>query len=222
MVEIRVRELLEKVGVELAPRETLLIYGAPMVRKSLFSVLLAREYNLDLKILALEPSWRELKYLELMRKYIPEGSELIHLTINGLWSALFKLSRLNRSMFIIVDSLSVLADEIVKAVKRAEPLAVVSRASMLMRVVAYELKKCCINTNSIGVIICQATGAPQAFRAIAQLKPSVATRVGHYCTYMVLLEIGSEPEERILTVVANRVKPYMEGRSVVFTFSQLK
>lgn len=212
--------LLKQLGVELSPRSTLLIYGPPMAGKTALALLIARELKLPTKLLALELSWRENDYCSFIKKYAPEKMDVVY--PEDVKSIFHALRSVQKPSTIIVDSLSVLADYVSSRLTTAigyDILPLVARISPLMRVVAYEVKKTCIHTNSVGLMVAQAGGGPEAYRGISSLRPSIAQRVGHYCTYIVLLETCKDVKK--LTLVASRVRPWLEGRCIEFKFREL-
>jgi len=211
--------LLRQLGVDLSPRTTLLIYGLPMIGKTALALQLAKELGYPTKVLALELSWRKDKYRKFIKRFMPENAELVYIEKPAdFWKAFY----VSKPSTIIIDSLSVLADNIGARwlLRETDILPMVARAAPLMRAVAYVLSDVACRTNSIGIMIAQASGGPSKYRDLTMLRPSITQRVGHYCDYILLLEQVNT--KRKLMVVAARNEPWIEGRTVEFTFTELK
>ncbi|MEM4570945.1 MAG: hypothetical protein QXE66_06525 [Desulfurococcaceae archaeon] len=220
-----VRQLLEELktlGVYLEPRTVVNLYGPPMVGKSVLALHIVRELFKDSRVvvLASEPSYEEARYLRLVEESCGFLPEVRH--VKTFSQALTTLREVKDGA-LVVDSVSALADREASywLSRTSEPRVVAARVVPLTRALALAVRQWSNERGSVAVLVTHATSTAGAFRyrGVADLKPSLAMRAGHYVDYELLLTIG-DGGERVLTVVASRVAPWAEGGSLRLRFAK--
>jgi len=206
--------------VYLEPRTVINVFGPPMVGKSVLAVLLARSVAKRVVVLAAEPSYEEYKYLKLLVEATGFEPEVRHVRY---FSQARDAFRELRDCAVVVDSVSALADREMAywLGKTAEPRVVAARIVPMTRALALAARLWANEREGVVILVTHATSTAGAFkyRGIADLKPSLAMRAGHYVDYELLLTV-EEDGTRVLTVVASRTTPWAEGRQVLLKFAK--
>ncbi len=219
-------ELLKRINVDVKPGVTLLVYGEPMVGKTWFSWRLAGEFarahGKQVAVVATEPVYENRDFIDVMAR--ATGTKPMIVIEKIATKIPFLIQRL-KDYVIVVDSLGSIADWITQMLyaqspqKPVEARVVASRASPLLRQIAYTVKNIVLANGTIGILVSHSipTAGAGLYRGAFETKPAISTRVGHYLEYIVELRFGGDRFDRVLTCVANRLNPWAEGMSVTFT-----
>ena len=211
---------LSSIGVYLEPRTVINVFGPPMVGKSVLAVLLARSVAKRVVVLAAEPSYEEPRYLRFLAEAVGFEPDVRYVKYFSQTRDAF---RELRDCAVVVDSVSALADrETAYWLSRTtEPRVVAARVVPQTRALALAARLWANEREGFAVLVTHATSTAGAFRyrGLAELKPSLAMRAGHYVDYELLLTV-EEDGTRVLTVVASRTTPWAEGRQVLLKFAK--
>ena len=209
---------LGSVGVHLESRTVVNVFGPPMVGKSVLAILLARSVAKRVVVLATEPSYEEPRYLKFLAEAVGFEPDVRYVKY---FSQARDAFRELRDCAVVVDSVSALADrETAYWLSRtAEPRVVAARVVPQTRALALTARLWANEREGFAVLVTHATSTAGAFRyrGLADLKPSLAMRAGHYVDYELLLTVEDDGT-RVLTVVASRTTPWAEGKQVLFRF----
>jgi len=103
-----------------------------------------------------------------------------------------------------------------------EPRVIASRVIPTLYTVAGIFKHLVVEKNALGIMIMHAgsTAGAGKYRGLVDYRPSMAGRVAHSLDYLILMESEgpSLDSPRRLTLVASRLTPLNEGRTVRFVF----
>jgi len=217
---VGVIEALKRLGIDLAEKTIVNVFGPPMAGKSTLSLLLARELGARTTVIACEPSYEEEPFIKFLNRVV--GSDFKYdLRRVSSFAELLKTLREIREGIVIIDSLSALSDlEAQQWYERGVDTRVVAaKVIPLVRAATLRLRYLVNRFNGYGVIITHATSTAGSFkyRGRFDLRPSLAMRCGHYIDYELLLRI-TNGGYRELTVTASRTSPWIEGRSIKFRF----
>jgi hypothetical protein len=166
----------------------------------------------------------------LLRAFLPK-----HSYVNVCESApklyeymgLVRRNRIDGKVALILDSLSFIAmRETAEWNMRGvtEPRVIVARVVPVLYTVAAAFKQLVIEKRALGIVIMHAGSMAGAgkYRGLVDYRPSMAGRVAHSLDYLILMEAegSSLDSPRKLTLVASRLTPLNEGRSVKFKFRE--
>jgi len=228
--------LIHSLGIDLQPKQVVLIYGLPMVGKSVLSAILARwwaqKHDSNVTILALETAYGEEDYMQFIQRFL-QGSKFSIYVYDDIEKAQHVLlsmrymSSVHGAGAVVIDSISALADAmasyVISKTGSTEPRVIAARVSPLLRMIVRGLREVVVRRGGLGIVVAHAgsTAGTGKYRGIADWRPSLAVRAAHYITYELLLEIWERNKEyRKLTVVAARNRPWIEGNSVLFRFTE--
>jgi hypothetical protein len=224
-------DLLAKLGVSVKEDKTIGIYGPSMVGKSVFATIIAREYAGEegsVIIFGTETHYADDDYRQLLRGFLPKHSYVnVCESTPKLYEymGLVKRSRIEGKVALILDSLSFIAmretaEWNMKGV--TEPRVIVARVVPVLYTVAAAFKQLVIEKRALGIVIMHAGSMAGAgkYRGLVDYRPSMAGRVAHNLDYLILMEAegSSLDSPRKLTLVASRLTPLNEGRTVKFRF----
>jgi len=211
---------LGSVGVHLEFRTVVNVFGPPMVGKSVLAVLLARSVAKRVVVLAAEPSYEEPRYLKFLAEAVGFEPDVRYVKY---FSQARDSFRELRDCAVVVDSVSALADREAAywLTKSAEPRVIAARVVPQTRALALVARLWANEREGFVVLVTHATSTAGAFRyrGLADLKPSLAMRAGHYVDYELLLTVEDDGT-RVLTVVASRTTPWAEGRQLQLKFTK--
>jgi len=225
-------ELLAKLGVHVKPKKVIGIYGPPMVGKSVLAGIVAGEYAGDegrVFVVATERHYFDDDYMAMIRRYLPKNAEVkTVLKVDEVFKTLYALKNALRKdvtgkRVVILDSLSFVALDM-SAYYFSTGLGVRPASAQIIPVInalSAMLKSLAVSTYSLAIAIMHAgsTAGAGKFRGITGLKPSMSMRAGHAFDYLLQLDMDQKNRDnRILTVVANRVAPETEGSSIKIRF----
>ncbi len=223
--------LLAKLGVSAREGKTIGIYGPSMVGKSVLSAMVAREYAGDdgsAVVFGVENHYADEEYREVLKQFLPK-----HHYINVCESTpklyeymgLVRKARLEGRVALVLDSLSFIAmRETAEWNMRgvSEPRVIAARVIPVVYTVASAFKQLVVEKRALGIVIMHAgsTAGAGKYRGLVDYRPSMAGRVAHSLDYLILMESegASLDAPRRLTLVASRLSPINEGRSVRFKF----
>lgn len=223
--------LLGKLGISAREGKTIGVYGPSMVGKTVLAAIIAREYVGDegtAVVFGVESHYADEEYREMLKQFLPK-----HHYINICEStpklyeymSLVRRTRLEGRVALILDSLSFIAmretaEWNMKGV--TESRAIVARVVPLVYTVASAFKQLIVEKRALGIVIMHAgsTAGTGKYRGLVDYRPSMAARVAHSLDYLVLMESegASLDAPRKLTLVASRLTPIYEGRTVRFRF----
>jgi stage V sporulation protein SpoVS len=226
-------ELLGKLGVSARDGCNIGLYGPSMVGKSVFAAMIAREYVGDSGVAVVfgtEVHYVNEEYREVIERFLPR-----HRYVNVCdttprlyeYMGLVRRARLEGRVALILDSLSFIAmRETAEWHMRgvSEPRVIAARVIPLIYTVASAFKQLVAEKRALGVVVMHAGSMAGAgkYRGLVDYRPSMAGRVAHSLDYLVLMESEGATLEapRRLTLVASRLSPVYEGRSVRFKFKE--
>jgi predicted ATP-dependent serine protease len=223
VVGVGVLELFEKLGVSLNPPKLLVLYGEAMVGKSTLAVMLADKLGQRLQkkpiIIYTEPVWDDSEYQSFIANATKAKFEIVRLVD---WRQFNSVVAGFRDRVIVLDSLSALVTDIVSRFTAMgwDLRAITPRVNQIIVTMVHFLRMVVNNSKTIGIIVAHASSSAgvSRHRGAYEDRPAIPRRVLHEVDYEFQLEIGEDPKSRVLTVVANRINPFVEGASVTFTF----
>ena len=226
-------ELLGKLGVSVKEAKTIGIYGPSMVGKSVLASIIAREYAGEegtVIVFGTETHYADDDYRQLLRAFLPKHSYVnVCESTPKLYEymGLVKKSRIEGKVALILDSLSFIAmRETAEWNMRGvtEPRVIAARVVPVLYTVAAAFKQLVIEKRALGIVIMHAgsTAGAGKYRGLVDYRPSMAGRVAHSLDYLILMESegSSLDSPRKLTLVASRLTPLNEGRTVRFRFKE--
>jgi len=191
-----------------------------MVGKSVLALLLAKAVAKRVVVLAAEPTYEEARYLKFLTESAGFEPELRYVKY---FSQARDAFRELKECAVVIDSVSALADrETAYWLSRtAEPRVIAARVVPQTRTLALASRLWANEREGFVVLVTHATSTAGAFRyrGLADLKPSLAMRAGHYVDYELLLTVEDDGT-RTLTVVASRTTPWAEGRQLQLKFTK--
>ena len=225
-------KLLKELGIELKPGKTIGIYGPSMVGKSVLATIIASEWagpEGNVVIYGVEPHYSDKEYRALIESFIRSKTKYVNYCKEPeevfKYMYMVEKRRFEGNVALILDSLSFIAmHEQAKWVSRGitEPRVYQPRVIPLVYTIAGRFKRLVIDKSAVGIMIFHAgsTAGTGKFRGITTYRPSMAMRVAHSLDYLLLLtsEGAGLESPRELTVVASRLTPLIEGRTVKFIF----
>jgi hypothetical protein len=224
-------ELLGKLGVSVKEGYNIGLYGPSMVGKSVLAAMVAREYvgeNGVAVVFGTESHYMGEDYREMIERHLPRHRYLnVCDTTPRLYEymGLVKRTRLEGRVALILDSLSFIAmRETAEWNMRgvSEPRVIAARVIPLVYTVASAFKQLVVEKKALGIVIMHAgsTAGAGKYRGLVDYRPSMAGRVAHSLDYLILMEAEGATLEapRKLTLVASRLSPVNEGRSIRFKF----
>jgi len=226
-------DVLAKLGVHVKPKKVVGIYGPPMVGKSVLSAIIASEYAGEegrVYVVATEMHYMEDDYLAMIRKYLPKNTDIK--TITRAEDAFKLLHALRHGLrrdvsgkrVVILDSLSFIALDMSAYYLFATGLDIRPASARIIPVInslSAMLKSIAVRGYALAIAVMHAgsTAGSGKFRGVSSLKPSMSMRAGHAFDYILLLDMDpASRDNRVLTVVANRVAPETEGASIKIRF----
>ena len=216
--------LFNKLGVSLSPPKIVVLYGESMVGKTVLSVMLASRLassmNKRVGVIYTEPVWDDPEYQSFVINATNAKFDLVRLAD---WRHFNSIVAGFRDRVIVFDSISALITDIVSRFTMSgwDLRAVIPRVHQIVVTLVHYLRAVVNNSKTIAIIIAHSTSTAGTgkHRGITDSRPSFTRRVLHECDFELELKIDSENKDlRILTVVANRINPFSDGRSVYFKF----
>jgi len=216
--------LFNKLGVSLSPPKTIVLYGEPMVGKTVLSVMLASRLASSMSrkvgLIYTEPVWDDPEYQSFVINATNAKFDLVRLVD---WRHFNSIVAGFRDRVIVFDSISALITDIVSrfTVSGWDLRAVTPRVHQGVVTLVHYLRAVVNNSKTIVIIVAHSssTAGVGRYRGITDNRPAFARRILHECDVELELKIDSENKDlRILTVVANRINPFSDGRSVYFKF----
>ena len=224
--------ILSGLGVNLKEGKTLGIYGLSMVGKSVLSSMIAREFvgdNGTAIVFGTEAHYSDEDYRGLISKFLPKSNYINYChTLEDIYKYmnLVRRKQFDGRVALILDSLSFIAiRESAEWNLRGvtEPRVISARVIPTLYTVAAAFKNLVVEKHGLGIMVMHAasTAGTGKFRGLVDLRPSMAGRVAHSLDYLILMESEgcSLDSPRKLTLVASRLSPLDEGKSVKFKFS---
>jgi predicted ATP-dependent serine protease len=223
VVGVGVLELFEKLGVSLNPPKLVVLYGEAMVGKSTLAVMLADKLGQRLQkkpiVIYVEPIWDDPEYQSFIANSTKAKFEIVKLVD---WRQFNSIVAGFRDRIIVLDSLSALVTDIVSRFTAMgwDLRAITPRVNQIVVTMVHFLRMVVNNSKTIGIIVAHASSSAgvSKHRGVYDDRPAIPRRVLHEIDYEFELSIGDDPKSRVLTVVANRINPFAEGVSAVFTF----
>jgi hypothetical protein len=226
-------ELLGKLGVAVKEGYNIGLYGPSMVGKSVLAAVIAREYVGESGVAVVfgtESHYMGEDYREMIERFLPKHRYLnVCDTTPRLYEymGLVRRAKLEGRVALILDSLSFIAmRETAEWNMRgvSEPRVIAARVIPLVYTVASAFKQLVVEKRALGIVIMHAgsTAGAGKYRGLVDYRPSMAGRVAHSLDYLVLMESEGATLEapRKLTLVASRLSPVSEGRSIKFKFKE--
>ena len=224
-------ELLRRLGLDLTPPKVIVLYGQPMVGKSVLSWQIARSLSgRGVALLAYEKKYRDETYFrrltELAGNWSPH-SVFICETLRDMYRALKGRDEPLNADVLIVDSISAIADKELSYWAASlppgsfEPRVVSARIVPLLRAASSMVIDWATANKAVAIVVAHATSTAGSgkHRGVTDWKPSFATRCGHHIDYELLLE-ELEDKTRRLIDVADRVNEANEGSYIKFRIVQ--
>jgi len=224
-------EVLKALGVEAKGKKVIGIYGPSMVGKSVFAAMIARDFvggGGAAVVYGTEEHYGDEDYRQLIAGLLP-GKHYINYCpdIPSLfrYMNMVKGRRFEGRLALILDSLStVVLKETAswEASGVTEPRVIVARTIPTANAIAAYFKHLVVGKDALGIVIMHAasTAGSGKYRGLTDLRPSMAMRTAHSLDYLLqITAAGARPgDPRTLTLVASRLTPLNEGRSVEFVF----
>jgi len=218
-----VLELFEKLGVSLTPPKIVIVYGEAMVGKSTLAIMLADRLGQRLQkktvVIYTEPIWDDPEYQSFIVNVTKAKFEIVKLAD---WRHFNSLVAGFRDRVIVLDSLSALVTDIMSRFTAMgwDIRAITPRVNQIVVALVHFMRMIINNSRTIGIIVAHASSlvGVSRHRGVFEDRPAVPRRILHEVDYELMLEVGDDHKSRVLTVVANRINPFAEGTSVVFTF----
>jgi predicted ATP-dependent serine protease len=223
VVGVGVLELFEKLGVSLNPPKLVVLYGEAMVGKSTLAVMLADRLSQKLQrkpiVIYVEPVWDDPEYQSFIANATKAKFEVVKLVD---WRQFNSIVAGFRDRVIVLDSLSALVTDIVSRFTAMgwDVRAITPRVNQITVTLIHFLRMVVNNSRTVGIIVAHSTSSAgvSRHRGVFEDRPAIPRRILHEVDYELQLEIGEDLKARVLTVVANRVNPFVEGASVSFVF----
>jgi predicted ATP-dependent serine protease len=223
VVGVGVLELFEKLGVSLNPPKLLVLYGEAMVGKSTLAVMLADRLSQKLQkkpiIIYVEPIWEDPEYQNFIASTTKSKFEIVKLAD---WRHFNSLVAGFRDRVIVLDSLSALVTDIMSRFTAMgwDVRAITPRVNQITVTLIHFLRMVVNNSRTVGIVVAHSTSSAgvSKHRGVFEDRPAVPRRILHEVDYELMLEIGEDPKSRVLSVIANRINPFVEGVSAMFTF----
>jgi len=233
-VEVKVKsslEVLSKLGISLKEGKTLGIYGLSMIGKSVLAAMIARDFvgeGGNAVVFGTEAHYSDEDYRGLISKFLPKNHYINYChTIEDVYKYynIVRRKTFEGKVALILDSLSFIAiRETAEWNMRGvtDPRVISARVIPTLYTTAAAFKSLIIEKHGIGIMIMHAgsTAGVGKFRGLVDLRPSMAGRVAHSLDYLLLMEAEgpSLDSPRKLTLVASRLTPLDEGKSIKFKF----
>jgi predicted ATP-dependent serine protease len=220
---VGVLELFEKLGVSLNPPKLIVIYGEAMVGKSTLAVMLADRLGARLQkkpiIVYVEPIWDDPEYQNFIASTTKAKFEIVKLAD---WRHFNSIVAGFRDRVIVLDSLSALVTDITSRFTAMgwDIRAITPRVNQIAVTMIHFMRMVVNNSKTLGIIVAHASSSAgvSRHRGVFEDRPAIPRRVLHEVDYEIEMGIGEDPKTRVINVVANRINPFGEGMSVVFTF----
>jgi len=226
-----VLDLLGSLGVALKEGKTVGLYGLSMVGKSVLAAMVAREWagpEGTAVFFGTEPHYADQDYRELVARFLPRSHYINYChSVEDVYRYLnvVRRYRFEGRVALVLDSLSYVAmREAAEWHLRGvtDPRVVSARVIPVLYTVASAFKSLVIEKKAVGLVVMHAGSMAGAgkYRGLTDLRPSMASRVAHSLDYLLLLEAEgpSLDSPRRLTLVASRLSPEHEGKSLRFRF----
>ena len=216
--------LFSRLGVSLSPPKVIVLYGEPMVGKSVLSVMLAgrlaSSMNRRVGLIYTEPVWEDPEYQSFVVNATNAKFDLVRLAD---WRHFNSIVAGFRDRVIVFDSISALITDIVSRFTMSgwDLRAVTPRVHQIVVTLVHYLRAVVNSSKTVAVIVAHAssTAGTGRYRGVTDSRPSFTRRVLHECDVELELRIDPENKDvRVLTVVANRINPFSDGKSVYFRF----
>jgi len=216
--------LFNKLGVSLSPPKIVVLYGEPMAGKTVLSVMLASKLadtmNRKVGVIYTEPVWDDPEYQSFVINATNAKFDLVRLAD---WRHFNSIVAGFRDRVIVFDSISALITDIVSRFTMSgwDLRAVTPRVHQIVVTLVHYLRAVVNNSKTIVIIVAHSssTAGVGKYRGITDNRPAFARRILHECDAELELRVDSDNKDvRVLTVIANRVNPFSEGRSVAFRF----
>jgi predicted ATP-dependent serine protease len=223
VVGVGVLELFEKLGVSLNPPKLMVIYGEAMVGKSTLSIMLADRLSQKLQkkpiVIYTEPIWEDPEFQNFIASTTRAKFEIVKLVD---WRHFNSVVAGFRDRVIVLDSLSALVTDIVARFTAMgwDIRAVTPRVNQIAVTLIHFLRMIVNNSRTVGIIVAHASSSAgvSKHRGAYEDRPAIPRRVLHEVDYELMLEMGEDPKTRVISVVANRINPFVEGASASFVF----
>ena len=217
-------EMFNELGVSLNPPKMLVVYGEPMAGKTVLSVMLASKLadtmNRKVGVIYTEPVWEDGEYQSFVMNVTGAKFDAVKLAD---WRHFNSIVSSFRDRVIVFDSISALITDIVSRFTFAgwDLRAVTPRVHQIVITLTHFMRAVVNNSRTVAVIVAHSssTAGVGRYRGITDNRPAFAKRILHECDAELELRVDSDNKDvRVLTVIANRVNPFSEGRSVAFRF----
>jgi predicted ATP-dependent serine protease len=220
---VGVLELFEKLGVSLNPPKLVVLYGEAMVGKSTLAVMLADRLSQKLQkkpiVIYVEPIWEDPEYQSFIANVTKSKFEIVRLAD---WRHFNSVVASFRDRVIVLDSLSALVTDITSRFTAMgwDIRAITPRVNQIAVTMIHFMRMVVNNSKTLGIIVAHASSSAgvSRHRGVFEDRPAIPRRVLHEVDYEIEMGIGEDPKTRVINVVANRINPFAEGMSVVFTF----
>jgi len=225
-------ELFSLLGVAVREGKNVGLYGLPMIGKSVLASILAREFAGEgvAVVFGTEDHYADEDYRRLIASFLPRNHYINYCrNVEEVFRYLniVEAKQFEGRLALILDSFSALANvEASELSARGvkETRVKVSRVTPMVNEVATRFKRVVAEKRALGITVMHASSMAGAgkFRGIADWKPVMSARVAHSLDYLVLMTAEKADLEtpRTLTLVASRLTPSDEGRTVRFRFRE--
>jgi len=226
-----VTSLLNSLGVKTTPGKNIGLYGLSLVGKSVLASMLCSEFCGEegtAIVFGVEEHFADEEYRSLITQFLPRKHYINYCpNLESIYKyfSLVERKEFEGRLCLILDSLSFVAiRESATWQMRGvtEPRIIASRVIPALYTVAGIFKHLVVEKNALGIVVMHAgsTAGTQKYRGLTDLRPSMASRVAHSLDYLILMESEGPTLEspRKLTLVASRLTPLNEGKTVRFVF----
>ena len=224
-------DALKKLGVEAKPRKSIGIYGPSMVGKSILAAMIASEWvgvNGAVVVFGSEEHYADEDYKSLIESLIKARVKYVNYcpTVQDVFKymSIVHHRKFEGRLALILDSLSFIAmreQSKYVAMGYTEPRTYLPRVIPVLYSIASNFKRLLIEKEALGIVIMHAAStAGTKFRGLTVYRPSMAMRVAHSLDYLILMNSEGPGLEapRVLTLIASRLNPLLEGSTVKVKF----
>jgi len=227
-------ELFSRLGVGVKEGKNVGLYGLPMIGKSVLAAILVREFvgeNGTAIVFGTEDHYSDEDYRGLIASFLPKSHYINYCrNVEEVYRYLniVEAKQFEGRVALILDSFSALANveaSELSAKGLKEVRLKVSRVTPMVNEVATRFKRVLTEKHALGITVMHASSMAGAgkFRGLVDWKPVMSARVAHsldYLIYMHAPEGTALNAPRALTMVASRLTPLDEGRTIKFRFKE--
>ena len=148
--------LIRLLGIILAPKTIINLFGMPMVGKSTLALMIARELGENVTVFASEFSYEEPEFMKFLKKVL--GDFKFELRYVGSFQELMKALDYIKSKVIIIDSLSALIDRVAMpwAARNVDIRVIAAKIIPQSRIAIAKLRHIVNRNDGYGIIVTHA------------------------------------------------------------------